>query len=234
MGVAIFWPAGRIDWWAPWALIAVMLGWIAATATVILRTYPDLLAERTGPRAGAKSWDVALMSAIGVITFVLLIVAGFDQRYGWTHGISLATQVAPPSRCPPWDTRSSSGLPRRTHSSRRSSASNPNAAIPSLRWPVPLRAPSCLHRCDSVSTGHTAAARLLVGARSGRAERGSAHPPHGPRRPHPAGRAAGLRPLHAQGTSSAIPGHLVTRHAWTPEPSRPHRARSSSRGGPSA
>jgi hypothetical protein len=50
MGVALFWSAGRIDWWPAWASIAVMLAWITATAIVIFRLNPDLLAERLGPR----------------------------------------------------------------------------------------------------------------------------------------------------------------------------------------
>jgi hypothetical protein len=33
MAVALFWSAGRIDWWAAWAAIAVMAAWIMATAT---------------------------------------------------------------------------------------------------------------------------------------------------------------------------------------------------------
>jgi len=93
MGVALFWSVGRIDWWPAWALIAVMLGWSTATAIVILRFNPDLLAERLGPRKGAKPWDMVIMSIVGVATLVRLIVAGFDQRYGWTSGICLAAQV---------------------------------------------------------------------------------------------------------------------------------------------
>ncbi len=94
MGVALFWSAGRIDWWPAWALILVMLAWITATAIVILRFNPDLLADRLGPRKGAKPWDLAIMSIIGVTTLVRLIVAGLDQRYGWTSGIPLAAQIA--------------------------------------------------------------------------------------------------------------------------------------------
>jgi protein-S-isoprenylcysteine O-methyltransferase Ste14 len=94
MGVALFWSAGRIDWWPAWALIVVMLAWITATAIVILRVNPDLLAERLGPRKGARSWDMAIMSTIGVTTLVRLVVAGLDQRYGWTRGIPLTAQIA--------------------------------------------------------------------------------------------------------------------------------------------
>jgi protein-S-isoprenylcysteine O-methyltransferase Ste14 len=93
MGVALFWSAGRIDWWPAWALILLMLAWITATAIVILRVNPDLLAERVGPRKGARSWDMAIMSTIGVTTLVRLVVAGLDQRYGWTGAIPLTAQI---------------------------------------------------------------------------------------------------------------------------------------------
>jgi protein-S-isoprenylcysteine O-methyltransferase Ste14 len=94
MGVALFWSAGRIDWWPAWAAIAVMLAWITATATVILRFNPHLLAERLGPRKGAKPWDTAIMSILGLTQLVRYIIAGLDQRYGWTGGFPVAAQIA--------------------------------------------------------------------------------------------------------------------------------------------
>lgn len=93
MGAALFWSAGKIDWWPAWASIAVMLAWSAATAIVILRTNPNLLAERLGPRKGAKAWDITIMSLLGVTQLVRYIVAGFDQRYSWTNHIPFAAQM---------------------------------------------------------------------------------------------------------------------------------------------
>jgi protein-S-isoprenylcysteine O-methyltransferase Ste14 len=94
MGLALFCSAGRIDWWPAWALIALMLAWTTATALVILHYNPDLLADRLGPRQGAKAWDLALMSILGMTTLVRLIVAGLDQRYGWSKGVPPIAQVA--------------------------------------------------------------------------------------------------------------------------------------------
>jgi protein-S-isoprenylcysteine O-methyltransferase Ste14 len=93
MGVALFWSAGQTDWWAGWASIAVMWAWVTATTIVILRFNPDLLAERMGPRKGAKPWDTAIMSILGLMQLARYIVAGLDQRYGWTGGFSLAVQI---------------------------------------------------------------------------------------------------------------------------------------------
>lgn len=93
MGVALFWSAGRMDWWPAWAAIAVMLAWITATAIVIIRFNPGLLAERLGPRKGAKPWDTAIVSILGLSQLIRYIVARLDHRYGWTGGFPLAAQI---------------------------------------------------------------------------------------------------------------------------------------------
>jgi len=99
MGVALFWSAGQINWWPAWAAIAVMLAWITATSIVIFRFNPNLLAERLGLRKGAKQWDTAIMSIFGLTQLARYIVAGLDQRYGWTGGFPLAAQIAALTVC---------------------------------------------------------------------------------------------------------------------------------------
>lgn len=99
MGMALFWSAGRIDWWPAWASLSVMFAWIIATAIVIFRSNPELLAERLGPRKGAKGWDTAIMSILGLTQLVRYIVAGLDQRHGWTGGFPLGIQVAALAIC---------------------------------------------------------------------------------------------------------------------------------------
>jgi protein-S-isoprenylcysteine O-methyltransferase Ste14 len=94
MGTGLFWSAGRIDWWAAWAAIAVMAVWVIATAIIVLRNNPSLLAERLGPRKGAKPWDLAIVSILGLTQLARYILAGLDQRYGWTGGFPLAVQIA--------------------------------------------------------------------------------------------------------------------------------------------
>ncbi len=99
MGVALFWSAGRIDWWPAWALLAVMLAWIIAMGFAILRFNPDLLAERLGPRKGGKQWDLIIMGIVGLAELARLIIAGLDQRYGWTGGFPIAAQIAALAVC---------------------------------------------------------------------------------------------------------------------------------------
>ena len=84
VAVALFIPAGRWDWWQAWAAVVVLSAWVIATALVILRIHPALLAERLGPRKGAKRWDTLIMSVVGLLQLARYILAGLDQRYGWT------------------------------------------------------------------------------------------------------------------------------------------------------
>lgn len=99
MGVALFWSAGRINWLQAWAALLVMTIWMAATAVIVLHYNPDLLAERLERREGEKPWDVAIVASMGLITLIRYIVAGLDQRYGWTSGISLPVQAAALAIC---------------------------------------------------------------------------------------------------------------------------------------
>jgi len=99
MGVALFWSAGRIDWWPAWAALAVMAVWIMATAYVVIRVNPDLLAERLGPRKGAKPWDVAILGIVGLSQLARYIIAGLDERYGWSGDFPPAAQVAALTVC---------------------------------------------------------------------------------------------------------------------------------------
>jgi len=99
MGVALFWSAGRMDWWPAWALLAVMLAWIIAMGFAILRFNPDLLAERLGPRKGGKPWDMTIMGIVGLSELARLIIAGLDQRYSWTGGFPMAAQITALAVC---------------------------------------------------------------------------------------------------------------------------------------
>lgn len=84
MAAALFWAAGTVDWWAAWAALGVMGAWTAATAVILFTSSPGLLADRLGPRPGAKRWDVAILSVLGLIQLLRYVVAGLDRRYGWS------------------------------------------------------------------------------------------------------------------------------------------------------
>jgi len=94
LAVMLFLPAGRLDWVMGWVLVGTTFLWASGTALVLILRNPELLAERTGPRKGAKTWDMVILSIIGLATIARCIVAGLDERFGWTTGISLPLQIA--------------------------------------------------------------------------------------------------------------------------------------------
>jgi protein-S-isoprenylcysteine O-methyltransferase Ste14 len=93
VGVALFWSAGRLDWWPAWAVMAVLLSWLTALGIVILRSNPDLLIERIHPPKGSKTWDTNINLILRLVTLSRYIIAGLDQRFGWTGDFPFAVQI---------------------------------------------------------------------------------------------------------------------------------------------
>lgn len=94
LALMLFLAAGAVNWIAGWAMVIVMAGWVIGTALVVIPRYPELLAERTGPKKGAKLWDTALLGLYGVAMMIMWIVAGLDLRYSWSSGIGPVAQIA--------------------------------------------------------------------------------------------------------------------------------------------
>jgi len=96
VGVTLLWPAGSLTWVWGWALVGVYAAWVAINAIVLIPRDPDLLIERASRRReGLKSWDVVIMSIVGVLTIAKYVVAGFDFRHTWTTlHIPLAVRAA--------------------------------------------------------------------------------------------------------------------------------------------
>lgn len=92
VGVILFLAAGTMDWVMGWALVAVTFVWVCANALVLVPRRSPLIAERLGPRKGAKTWDGIIMGIIGIATIGRLVVAGLDLRYGWSTGIPMSAQ----------------------------------------------------------------------------------------------------------------------------------------------
>jgi protein-S-isoprenylcysteine O-methyltransferase Ste14 len=93
MGVALFWAAGRLDWWGAWGALAIQGVWEAGMTVIVARD-PELLAQRMGHRPGAKTWDTAIVSSLGLVTLLRYITAGLDARYGWSGDFPVAAQAA--------------------------------------------------------------------------------------------------------------------------------------------
>jgi protein-S-isoprenylcysteine O-methyltransferase Ste14 len=92
VGVILFLSAGTMNWMMGWILVAVTFVWVCANAFILVPRRSPLIAERLGPRKGAKTWDGVIMGIIGAATVGRLVVAGLDLRYGWSTGIPIAAQ----------------------------------------------------------------------------------------------------------------------------------------------
>ena len=90
LAASLFLTCGRLDWIAAWAYLGLYVGMILATGLVIER---DLIAERSRIGEGTKDWDRVLGSlSIFLVTPGALIVAGLDERFGWSE-LSLVVQI---------------------------------------------------------------------------------------------------------------------------------------------
>jgi protein-S-isoprenylcysteine O-methyltransferase Ste14 len=93
LALILFIAAGTVNWIAGWAMVIVTAGWVTATAIVVIPRCPELLAERVGPKKGAKTWDTALLSLYGVLMMIMWIAAGLDARNNWSSGIGPVAQI---------------------------------------------------------------------------------------------------------------------------------------------
>ena len=87
--------AGRWDWGMGWALIGIMAVATVLSRLLLVRVHPDLVTERANSldAENAKSWDKVLAPAMGLAPLLVLVVAGLDQRFGWSPEFALVWQL---------------------------------------------------------------------------------------------------------------------------------------------
>ena len=92
-GAILFGSAGTLDWVWAWAYLAIYVVDIAANSVFMLQR-PEQVAERG--RAGfRKDWDKIISLAWALLYFfVLLVVAGLDQRFVWSYRLSIGLHLA--------------------------------------------------------------------------------------------------------------------------------------------
>lgn len=86
LAVLLFLSAGRLDWLWGWVYLATFVLGVAINGAILWRKNPSLIAERAkGAQADTKGWDKVLTLAYGLLASLgLQLVAGLDQRFGWT------------------------------------------------------------------------------------------------------------------------------------------------------
>lgn len=93
LAALLFLSAGTAQWIMGWVMVVITAGWVLATALVVIPYHPELLAERVGPKRGAKTWDTAILGIYGLLSMAVWVVAGLDVRYGWSTGIVPAAHL---------------------------------------------------------------------------------------------------------------------------------------------
>jgi protein-S-isoprenylcysteine O-methyltransferase Ste14 len=85
-GVLLFTSALTLNWPEAWIVVcAHYLNFIVSIFWGIHRN-PDLVRERASNLKGSgKAWDQRIIRLHTLMMFSLLLVSGFDRRFGWSH-----------------------------------------------------------------------------------------------------------------------------------------------------
>lgn len=90
----VFGGAGRADWGWAWVFLGIYVASVAINATLLLRTSPEMVAERGQP-AEVRRWDAIVSGVWALSQFVALpLVAALDVRFGWTGDVSVVWHLA--------------------------------------------------------------------------------------------------------------------------------------------
>jgi protein-S-isoprenylcysteine O-methyltransferase Ste14 len=90
LGAILFVAAGRLGWVWAWAYLGVGLMILVVNALVLPA---ELIAERGQPRENVKRWDRVLTAVASVPMLGLPIVAGLDERFGWSPPVALIVHL---------------------------------------------------------------------------------------------------------------------------------------------
>jgi protein-S-isoprenylcysteine O-methyltransferase Ste14 len=94
--MVLFIAAGRLNWVWAWVYVGVIVFFTFVSRIIVIRTNPDLIAERAQSleREDIRGWDrliLFFLLLIGPLT--MMIVAGLDERFGWSPQISVALRL---------------------------------------------------------------------------------------------------------------------------------------------
>ncbi len=90
----LFLAAGRLNWiWAS-IFIAINLAVVLVNGTILMRTNPEIVAERGHPKE-VKAWDKAVSGLWAFAQYLAIpLVSGLDARFSWTRGLGSAWNIA--------------------------------------------------------------------------------------------------------------------------------------------
>lgn len=87
MGALIFVPAGTLDYWQAWLFLACYFMASLLVSIWLERNDPALLQRRMrgGPFAEGERSQKIIMTIASIGFIALLVVPGFDRRFGWSQ-----------------------------------------------------------------------------------------------------------------------------------------------------
>ena len=93
--MVLFIAAGRLNWVWGWVYVGIAVLATFISRIIVIRTNPDLIVERAQSleKEDVKGWDRMILFFILVGPLAMLIVAGLDERFGWSPQIPLALQL---------------------------------------------------------------------------------------------------------------------------------------------
>jgi protein-S-isoprenylcysteine O-methyltransferase Ste14 len=91
--VLLFVSAWKWSWWNAWAYLFEYLAFLVFNAFILLGKHKELVEERSRIGEGAKGWDKVIGVISGTGGFVVLVIAGLDERFGWAGTLPLWIQV---------------------------------------------------------------------------------------------------------------------------------------------
>jgi protein-S-isoprenylcysteine O-methyltransferase Ste14 len=86
MALALFLPAGTMNWLSGWVCLALLASFSIATTLWLLKNRPGLIDERIGFKSFQKTWDKIFALVFYVIFVVWLILMPLDAvRFHWSR-----------------------------------------------------------------------------------------------------------------------------------------------------
>ena len=90
----LFAMSGNLGWLWAWVYVGAGAAILVVNALVILPTSPELAAERSRIAENTKGWDRAVAVPLFISGVGVFVVAGLDERFGWSPEPALAIHVA--------------------------------------------------------------------------------------------------------------------------------------------
>lgn len=87
--------SGKWNWFWGWVYMTLLTLAMAAHVVVLVPVNPALLADRAGGlrQPGTKRWDIWLTMIASLAGISIMIIAGLDERWGWTGTISIGWHI---------------------------------------------------------------------------------------------------------------------------------------------